>query len=111
MLAYMKYENGLKFQNVVFENENAAKLWLKQHNVTNPDCYKLVEVEFVKEEPKALKKAELEDKLQEAREIMERFQQMCERYEDYEIGKDMVNEWAAKCEKIQKEIDSLEIEG
>lgn len=53
MLAYMKYENGLKFQNVVFENENVAKVWLKQHNVTNPDCYKLVEVEFVKEEPKA----------------------------------------------------------
>lgn len=111
MLAFMKYENGLKFQNVVFENENAARLWLKQHNITNPACYKLVEVEFVKENLNALKKAELEDELQEAKGMMEWFQQMCERYEDCEIGKDMVNKWAEKCEKIQKEIDSLGIEG
>lgn len=50
MLAFMKYENGLKFKKVIFENENAAKLWLKQNGITNPNCYELIEVEFVKEE-------------------------------------------------------------
>ena len=49
MLAFMKYENGLKFKKVIFENENAAKLWLEQNGITNPDCYELIEVEFVKE--------------------------------------------------------------
>ena len=58
MLAYMKYENGLRFKNIIFENENAAKLWLKQNEINNPDCYKLVEVEFIKEDLVALKKLE-----------------------------------------------------
>jgi hypothetical protein len=59
MLAFMKYENGLKFKKVIFENENAAKLWLKQNGITNPNCYELIEVEFVKEDLKALQKDNL----------------------------------------------------
>jgi hypothetical protein len=59
MLAFMKYENGLKFKKVIFENENAAKLWLKQNGITNPNCYELIEVEFVKEDLKALQEDNL----------------------------------------------------
>ena len=55
MLAYMKYENGLQFEKIIFENKNAAKLWLKQNGVHNPNCYELVKVKFVKEDVKALK--------------------------------------------------------
>ena len=71
MLAFMKYENGLKFKNVVFENENAAKVWLKENNITNEKAYELVEVEFVKEDPIALKRMELNEKLEEIRDRME----------------------------------------
>lgn len=56
MLAYMKYENGLKFQKVIFENENAAKSWLKQNGIINPYSYELIEIEFIKEDSEALKK-------------------------------------------------------
>jgi GH35 family endo-1,4-beta-xylanase len=107
MLAYMRYENGLKFKKVIFENENAAKLWLKQNGISNPNCYELVEVEFVKEDLKALKKVELEEKLQRAKENVEWFQQMCNRYKDDEIMVDRLNECIAECENIQKEIDNL----
>jgi hypothetical protein len=61
MLAFMKYENGLKFKKVIFENENAAKLWLKQNGIVNPDCYELIEVEFVKEDLKALQELNEDD--------------------------------------------------
>ena len=50
MLAYMKYENGLRFQRVIFENENAAKSWLKQNGIINPESYELIEVKFVKDD-------------------------------------------------------------
>ena len=107
MLAYMRYENGLNFKKVIFENENAAKLWLKQNGISNPNCYELVEVEFVKEDAKALKKVELEEKLQRVKENVEWFQQMCNRYKDDETMKNKLNECIIECEKIQKEIDNL----
>lgn len=107
MLAYMRYENGLKFKQVVFENENAAKLWLKQNGINNPRCYTLVEVEFVKEDVKALKKLELEEKLQRVKENVEWFQQMCDWHKDDENVVNKLNECLAECENIQKEIDNL----
>ena len=107
MLAYMKYENGLKFKNVVFENENAAKLWLKQNGINNPACYKLVEVEFIEEDSNALRKAELEEKLQKAKENVDWFQKINERYQDDKIIMDRLNDYIAECKKIQKEIDNL----
>lgn len=107
MLAFMKYENGLKFKKVIFENENAAKLWLKQNGISNPNCYELVEVEFVKEDLKALKKIELEEKLQRAKENVECFQKMCNHYKDDEFIVNRLNKHIAECEKIQKEIDNL----
>lgn len=107
MLAFMKYENGLNFKKVIFENENAAKLWLKQNGIVNPNCYELVEVEFVKEDLKALKKIELEEELQRVKESVEWFQKMCIRYENDKIFVDKLNECIAECEKIQKEIDNL----
>ena len=107
MLAYMRYENGLKFKNVVFENENAAKLWLMQNGVTNPNCYELVEVEFIKEDLKALKKVELEKKLQRTKDHVEWLQGMCNRYKDDENLVNKLNEYIAECENIQKEINNL----
>ena len=107
MLAYMKYENGLKFKKVIFENENAAKLWLKQNGISNPNSYELVEVEFIKEDLKALKKVGLEEKLQRAKENVEWAQKMCNRYKDDEIMVNKLNEYIVECEKIQKEIDNL----
>jgi hypothetical protein len=107
MLAYMKYENGLNFKKVIFENENAAKLWLKQNGISNPNCYELVEVEFIKEDLKALKKMELEEELQRVKENVEWFQQMCNRYKDDETMINKLNECITECEKIQKEIDNL----
>lgn len=106
MLAYMKYENGLKFKKVIFENENTARLWLKQNGISNPNSYELVEVEFIKEDLKALKKAELEEKLQKAEENVEWLQEMYNRFKDDEII-NKLNERIAECEKIQKEIDNL----
>jgi hypothetical protein len=107
MLAYMRYENGLKFKKVIFENENAAKLWLKQNGISNPDCYELVEVEFIKEDLEALRKAELEEKLQKAKANVEWFKKMCDLYKDDEFVVNMLNERITECEKIQKEIDNL----
>lgn len=107
MLAYMRYEGGLNFKKVIFENENAAKLWLKQNGISNPNCYELVEVEFIKEDAKALKKIELEEKLQRVKENVEWFQQMCEWHKDDERVVNRLNECIAECEKIQKEIDNL----
>lgn len=43
MLALMKYENGLKFTGLVFENEKVAKEYLKGKN---PDAFKLIPVAF-----------------------------------------------------------------
>lgn len=106
MLAYMKYENGLRFQKIVFENENAAKLWLKQNRINNPNSYELLEVEFVKEDVKALKKIELEEKLAEAKIDVEWATKiMYDRYGEDAIQK--LNEYIAIYEKIQKEIDNL----
>lgn len=102
MLAYMKYENGLRFQKIVFENENAAKLWLKQNGINNPNSYELLEVEFFKEDAKELKKIELEEKLAEAKIDVEWAQRMYNLY-----GEDMRQKYILKYEKIQKEIDNL----
>lgn len=107
MLAYMKYENGLRFKNVVFENEKAAKLWLKQNKISNPDCYELVEVEFIKEDPKGLKKMELEEKLQETKARIEFFKILHNHYKDDEDITNKINDYITECEKIQKEIDNL----
>ena len=103
----MKHENGLKFKKIIFENEKVAKLWLKQNGINNPNCYELVEVEFVKEDLKALKKVELEEKLQKAIESVEWFQNMCNRYKDDEIVKKRLNDYLTECEKIQNEINNL----
>lgn len=103
----MRYENGLKFKKVIFENENAAKLWLKQNGISNPDCYELVEVEFIKEDLEALRKAELEEKLQKVKANVEWFKKMCDLYKDDEFVVNMLNERITECEKIQKEIDNL----
>ena len=43
MLALMKYENGLKFTGLVFENEEVAKEYLKNKN---PEAFKLIPVAF-----------------------------------------------------------------
>ena len=107
MLAYMRYENGLKFKKVIFENENAAKLWLKQNGISNPNCYELVEVEFIKEDLKALKKVELEEKLQRAKENVEWLQKVCNHHKDDETLMNRLNEYITECEKIQKELDNL----
>lgn len=106
MLAYMRYENGLRFKKIIFENENAAKLWLKQNGINNPNCYELVEVEFVKEDVKALKRIELEEKLAEAKIDVEWAQRMYNRYKDEQTQK--LNEhYTAEYEKIQKELENL----
>ena len=107
MLAYMKYENGLKFKKVIFENENAAKLWLKQNGISNPDCYELVEVEFIKEDLVALKRIELEEKLQKAKENIEWFQKMCNHYKNDETMLIKLNECIVKYKKIKKELNNL----
>jgi hypothetical protein len=107
MLAYMKYENGLKFKKVIFENENAAKLWLKKNGIANPNSYELIEVEFIKEDMNALKKIELEEKLQRAKENVEWLQELCNHYEGDELIINRLNKCIAECEKIQKEIDNL----
>lgn len=107
MLAYMRYENGLKFKKVIFENENAAKLWLKQNGISNPNYYELVEVEFIKEDLKALKRVELEEKLQRAKENLEWFQQLCNRYKDDEIMVNRLNKCIAAYEEIKKELNNL----
>jgi len=107
MLAYMRYENGLRFKKVIFENENAAKLWLKQNGITNPDCYELVEVEFIKEDLEALKRIELEEKLQKAKRKIEWFQEMRNYYKDDDFITNKLNECITECEEIQKEIDNL----
>lgn len=102
----MKYENGLKFKKVIFENENTARLWLKQNGISNPNSYELVEVEFIKEDLKALKRAELEEKLQKVEDNVEWLQEMYNRFKDDEII-NKLNERIAECEKIKKEIDNL----
>lgn len=55
MLLLMMYNRGMNAKQVVFENENAAKVWLKQNNIVNPRAYSLVEVEYIKEDTQALK--------------------------------------------------------
>ena len=103
MLAYMRYENGLKFKKIIFENENAAKLWLKQNGISNPDCYELVEVDFIKEDSKALKRMETEEKLQKAKECVEWLQEMSCHYKNNENILTKLNERIAEYEEIQKE--------
>lgn len=49
MLGLMKYENGLKFTGIVFENEKAAKKWLKENGWVNERAYKLIPISFVNE--------------------------------------------------------------
>ena len=103
----MKYENGLKFKEVVFENENAAKLWLKQNGIINSSSYELVKVEFVKEDLKELKKIELEEKMQEVKNNIEWFQQMSNKYKNDEDIINKLNNCIVECEIIQKEISIL----
>lgn len=50
MLAFIKYENGAKFKNIIFENEKAAEKWLKKNNICNPESFYLVEVEYIRED-------------------------------------------------------------
>jgi hypothetical protein len=107
MLAYMRYENGLKFKKVIFENENAAKLWLKQNGFSDPNCYELVEVEFIKEDLEALKRVEIEERLQKAKEHMEWLQKVCNRYKNDEVLSTKLNECIAKYKEIQKELNNL----
>ena len=105
MLAYMRYENGLRFKKIIFENENAAKVWLKQNGISNPNCYELVEVEFIKEDAKALKRIELEEKLADAKIYAEWAQMMYDRYGE-DRAQDL-NKYTAEYEKIQKELENL----
>ena len=107
MLAYMKYENGLQFEKIIFENKNAAKLWLKQNGVHNPNCYELVKVKFVKEDVKALKKMELEEKLQRAKETVEWYREQCNYYKDDETMVDKLNKYLIEYEKIRQEIEEI----
>ena len=55
MLAFIKYENGPKFKNVIFENEKAAEKWLKKNNICNPESFYLVEVEYIREDEESWK--------------------------------------------------------
>ena len=55
MLAFIKYENGPKFKNVIFENEKAAEKWLKKNNICNPESFYLVEVEYIREDDESWK--------------------------------------------------------
>jgi hypothetical protein len=107
MLAYMRYESGLKCKKVIFENENAAKLWLKQNGVNDPDCYELVEIEFIKEDLKTLKRIEIEEKLQKAKEYIEWLQEMSCHYKNDENILIKLNERIAEYEEIQKELNNL----
>ena len=80
MLGLMVYERGLKFKNVVFENENAARLWCKKNKVNLEACH-LVEVEYFKEDDKELQKVLLEE------EIATRVQHIKWLREMYELSK------------------------
>jgi hypothetical protein len=106
MLAFMKYENGLNFKGVIFENENAAKLWLKQNKISNPDCYELVEVEFIKEDLKALKRMELEEELKKAKDNVRWFKKVSNDFEEKDFS-ESIEKWTLECERLQKEIDNL----
>ena len=55
MLAFIKYENGAKFKNIIFENEKAAEKWLKKNNICNPESFYLVEVEYIREDDESWK--------------------------------------------------------
>ena len=107
MLAYMKYENGLKFQKIIFENENAAKIWLKQNGISNPNCYELIEIEFIKEDLKALRKIELKERLQRAKEKMAWAHRLCNQYKEDDEIITMANKLAVEYEEIQQEYDNL----
>lgn len=111
MLAFMKYENGLKFKNIVFENENAAKVWLKENNITNENAYELVEVEFVKEDPKALKRIELNEKLKKFKDKMKWAKDMCNMFRENEEVRYQFEEiyfdYFKECKEIEKEINNL----
>lgn len=107
MLAFMKYENGLNFKGVIFENENAAKLWLKQNKIENPHCYELVEVEFVKEDLKALKRMELEEELKKAKDNVRWFKKVSSDFKGNKDLSESIEKWTLECERLKKEIDNL----
>ena len=111
MLAFMKYENGLKFKNVVFENENAAKVWLKENNITNEKAYELVEIEFVKEDPIALKRIKLNEKLETIRDRMEWAIKMRDMFRGNEKARYQFEkiyfDYFKECKEIEKEINNL----
>jgi hypothetical protein len=47
MLGLMKYELGLRFTGIVFENEKTAEKWLKENGWVNKNAYKLIPISFV----------------------------------------------------------------
>ena len=111
MLAFMKYENGLRFKRVVFENENAAKVWLKENNITNEKAYELVEIEFVKEDPIALKRIELNEKLETIRDRMEWAIKMRDMFKENKEAcnqfAEIVADYLKEYKMIEKEINNL----
>lgn len=106
MLMLMMYNRGMNAKQVVFENENAAKVWLKQNNITNPRAYSLVEVEYVKEDTQALKKMELEEKISE---IKEKLEWASESYAETgkEYWAEIKNELEEKYNALKEELNNL----
>ena len=70
------------------------------------ECNQLCSIPLI-QDLKALKKVELNEKLQKAKENVEWFQKMCNRYKDDEAMTNRLNEHITEYEKIQKEIDNL----
>lgn len=112
MLAFIKYENGPKFKNVIFENEKAAEKWLKKNNICNPRCFDLVEVEYIKEDDEELKRFDLEYNLKD---VTERLTYITEMYEDFlkredEDGKNLVKSYHKTIAELTIKKHELEIE-
>lgn len=97
MLAFIKYENGAKFKNIIFENEKAAEMWLKKNKIRNPRCFDLVEVEYIREDDEELNRFYLEDKIKSA---AEELQYVTSLYEEYNKRED---EDGKKFAKIYRE--------
>lgn len=112
MLAFIKYENGAKFKNIIFENEKAAELWLKKNKICNPRCFDLVEVEYIKENDEELKRFDLEYNLKD---VTERLTYITEMYEDFlkredEDGKNLVKSYHKTIVELTIKKHELEIE-
>ena len=46
MVALMRYECGLKFTGLVFENMDTVQKWLKENGWVNPRAYEIIPVAF-----------------------------------------------------------------